>query len=179
VIFFLPFDQWELENGYFPIREEIGQGLHEIILTTEISKFLFDLKVEEVAFVFIPEQLEEYRAILQGIDNTFLCCFNQKGLKKVVTKTLLSVFPSKHDNLLCPVTHCYTSKIFHDLENLRKSCKVMSIPPSTAFPHSFFFRELGLFSIEVVWESWDYLVLKLCGGMGLTLHLYDEQTSKY
>jgi hypothetical protein len=36
---FLPFDQWELQNKYFPIGEGIGQGLHEVILTTEISKF--------------------------------------------------------------------------------------------------------------------------------------------
>jgi hypothetical protein len=28
-------------------------------------------------------------------------------------------------------------------------------------------------------ESWDYLVLKLCGGMGLTLHLFEEQATKY
>jgi hypothetical protein len=61
---FLPFDQWELQNRYFPIGEGIGQGLHEVILTTEISKFLFDRDIEEVAFVFTPKQLEEYGAVL-------------------------------------------------------------------------------------------------------------------
>jgi hypothetical protein len=89
---FLPFDQWELRNSYFPIGEGIGQGLHEVILTTEISEFLFDRDVEEVAFLFTPEQLEEYGAVLQGIDNAFVCRFNQKGFKKVVTKTLSPAF---------------------------------------------------------------------------------------
>jgi hypothetical protein len=28
-------------------------------------------------------------------------------------------------------------------------------------------------------ESWDYFVLKLCGGFGLTLHLLDERLLKY
>jgi hypothetical protein len=28
-------------------------------------------------------------------------------------------------------------------------------------------------------ESWDYFVLKLCGGFGLTLHLLEERLLKY
>jgi hypothetical protein len=77
------------ENRYFPIREGIGPGLHEVILTTEISKFLYDHDIaEEVAFVFTTKQLEEYGAVLQGINNAFVCHFNKKGLKWLVTKAL-------------------------------------------------------------------------------------------
>ena len=172
---FLPFDQWELRNRYFPIGEGIGQGLHEVILTTEISEFLFDHDVKEVAFVFTPKQLEEYGAVLQGIDNAFVCRFNQKGFKKVVRKTLSPVFPSKHDGLLCPVTQCYTSKVFHDLEYLRTQIysDLNRVSELQGDANRTFNR------IPFSSESWDYLVLKLCGGMGLTLHLYDERTSKY
>jgi hypothetical protein len=172
---FLPFAQWDLRNRYLPIGEGIGQGLHEIILTTEISEFLFDRDVEEVAFVFTPEQLEEYGAVLQGIDNAFVCRFNQKGFQKVVTKALSPAFPSKHADLLCPVTQCYTSKVFHDMENLRNQIysDLNRVSELQGDVNRTFNR------IPFSSESWDYLVLKLCGGLGLTLHLYDERTSKY
>jgi hypothetical protein len=172
---FLPFDQWELQISYFPIGKGLGLGLHEVILTTEISEFLLDCDIEEVAFVFTPNQLEENGAVLQGMDNAFVCCFNQKGLKKVVTKTLSPAFPSKHDNLLCPVTQCYTSKTFHDIEYLRNQIysDLNRVSKLQGDANGTFNR------IPFSSESWDYLVSKLCGGLGLTLHLYDERTSKY
>jgi hypothetical protein len=43
---------------------------------------------------------------------------NEVGGKKL-TQMLSPAFPSKHDKYLCPVTQCYTSKVFHDLETLR------------------------------------------------------------
>jgi hypothetical protein len=64
---FIPFDKWKLQNMYIPIGEGIAQDLHEVILMTKISEFLFDRDAQEVAFVFTPDQLEEYGAFLQGI----------------------------------------------------------------------------------------------------------------
>jgi hypothetical protein len=74
---FVPFDNWKLHRNHFAIGEGIAKGLKEVILTTEISEFLFDRGVEDVAFVFTPGQLKEYGAILQGIDNAFVCHFNE------------------------------------------------------------------------------------------------------
>jgi hypothetical protein len=167
VTLFLPFDQWELRNSYLPVGKGLGLGLHEVIPTTKISKFLFDRDVEDVAFVFTPDQLEEYGAVLQGIDNAFVCCFNWKGLKKVVTKTLSPAFPSKHDNLLCPVKQCYTSKIFHNMEYLRN--QIYSDLNRVSELHGDANRTFNRISFSS--KSWDYLVLKLCGGLGLMLHL--------
>jgi hypothetical protein len=110
---FIPFTEWKLQNMYLPIGEGITQGLQDVILTTEISEFLFDRDVEDAAFVFTPEQLKEYGAILQGINNAFVCHFNEVAGKKL-TKMLSPAFPSKHDKSLCPVTQCYTSKVFQD-----------------------------------------------------------------
>jgi hypothetical protein len=42
----------------FASGEGIAKGLQEVVLTTEISEFLFDRDVEEIAFVFTPEQLD-------------------------------------------------------------------------------------------------------------------------
>jgi hypothetical protein len=161
---FLPFDQWELQNRYYPIGKGISQGLHEVILTTEISEFLFDRDVKEVAFVFTPEQLEECGAVLQGIDNALVFCFNQKGLKKVMAKTLLPVFPSTHDDLLCPVTQCYMLKVFHDLEYLRTPIysdwnQVSKLQGDVN--HTFNFipfssKSWDLFSTKVVWWHGAY-----------------------
>jgi hypothetical protein len=87
---------------HLPIGEGIAQGLQDVILTTEIYGFLFDRNVEDVTFVFTPEQLEEYGAILQGINNALVCCFNKAGGKKL-TQTLSPAFPPKHEESLCPV----------------------------------------------------------------------------
>jgi hypothetical protein len=172
---FIPFDQWGLRDSYLPIGGGIGQGLHEVILTTDISEFLFDRDVVAVAFVFTPEQLEEYGAVLQGIDNAFVCRFNQKGSKNVVTKTLSPAFPSKHVDSLCPVKQCYTSKVFHDIEYLRD--RIYSDLNRVSELQGFVNRTFN--RIPFSSESWDYLVMNLCGGFGLTLHLYDEKISKY
>jgi hypothetical protein len=69
----VPFEEWNLRHQHFPIGEGIAVGLQEVVLTTEIVELLFDQDVQEVAFVFTPLQLEEYGAILQGIDNAFVC----------------------------------------------------------------------------------------------------------
>jgi hypothetical protein len=169
------FDNWKLRQNHFVIGEGIAKGLHEVVLTTEISEFLFDRDVEDVAFVFTPEQLEEYGAILQGIDNAFVCCFNEEGGKKL-TRTLSPAFPSKHVDSLCPVTQCYTSKVFHDIESLRNqiySDLIAQVSELQGDINRTFNR------IPFSSESWDYLVLKLCGGMGLTLHLFEDRATKY
>ncbi len=171
---FIPFDNWKLHQNHFAIGEGIAKGLQEVILTTEISEFLFDRDVEDVAFVFTPEQLEEYGAILQGIDNAFVCRYNEEGGKKL-TPTLSPAFPLKHEDSLCLVTQCYTSKVVHDIESLRNQIysDLNQVSKLQGDMHGTFNRIL--FSPQ----SWDYFVLKLCGGFGLTLHLLEERLLKY
>jgi hypothetical protein len=171
---FIPFDNWKLHRNHFAIGEGIAKGLQEVVLTTEISEFLFDRDVEDVAFVFTPGQLEEYGAILQGIDNAFVCRFDEEGGQKL-TKTLSPAFPSKHDDSLCPVMQCYTSKVFHDIESLRN--QIYSDLNRVSELQGDINRTFN--RIPFSSESWDYLVLKLCGGMGLTLHLFEDRASKY
>jgi hypothetical protein len=156
------------------IGEGIAKGLQEVILTAEISEFLFDHDVEDVAFVFTPEQLEEYGAILQGIDNAFVCHFTEEGGKKL-TPTLSPAFPSKHADSLCPVLQCYTSKVFHDLETLRN--QIFSDLNRVSKLQGDMNRTFNRVPFSP--DSWDYFVLKLCGGFGLTLHLLEEQLLKY
>jgi hypothetical protein len=89
---------------------------------------------------------------------------------------LSPAFPSQHDDSLCPVTQCYTSKVFHDMESLRNQIysdlnRVSELQGDTN-------RTLN--RIPFSSESWDYLVMKLCTGIGgLALHLLEEQASKY
>jgi hypothetical protein len=80
---FIPFNEWKLRHKHFSIGEGLAKGVQEVVLTTEISEFLFDRDVEDVAFVFTPGQLEEYGAILQGIDNAFVCRFDKEGGNKL------------------------------------------------------------------------------------------------
>jgi hypothetical protein len=171
---FIPFNEWKLHHRHFAIAEGIAKGLQELIITTEISGFLFDRDVEDVALVFTPEQLEEYGAILQGIDNAFICRFNEAGGKKL-TQMLSQAFPSKHADSLCPVLQCYTSKVFHDMESLcnRIYSDLNRVSELQGDVNCTFNR------IPFSAESWDYFVLKLCGGFGLTLHLLEEQLLKY
>jgi hypothetical protein len=170
---FIPFDEWKLHRNYYAIGEGIAKGLQEIVITEEISEFLFDRDIEDVAFVFNPEQLKQCGTILQVVDNAFICRFIEMGRKKL---TLSPAFPSKHEDSLCPVTQCYTSKVFHDMESL----------------HNQIYSDLNRVSklqgdinctfncIPFSPKSWDYFfVLKLCGGFGLTLHLLEERLLKY
>jgi hypothetical protein len=41
----VPFEEWKLRHQHFPIGEGIAVGLQEVVLTTEIAKFLFDRDV--------------------------------------------------------------------------------------------------------------------------------------
>jgi hypothetical protein len=171
---FIPFNEWKLHHKHFAIADGIAKGLQELIITTEISEFLFDRDVEDVAFVFTPEQLQEYGAILQGIKNAFVCRFNEAGGKKL-TQTLSPAFPSKHADSLCPVLQCYTSKVFHDLETLRN--QIFSDLNRVSKLQGDMNRTFNRVPFSP--DSWDYFVLKLCGGFGLTLHLLEEQLLKY
>jgi hypothetical protein len=163
----IPFTEWKHCHKHFEIGEGIAKGLQEVILTTEIYEFLFDRGVT-------PEQLEEYGAILQGINNALVCCFDKAGGKKL-TQMLSPAFPSKHDKSLCPVTQCYTSKVFHDLETLRNQIYLDLNQVSKL--QGDMNRTFNCIPFSP--ESWDYFVLKLCGGFGLTLHLLEEQLLKY
>jgi hypothetical protein len=155
---FIPFEEWDLRDNHFAIGLGIAIGLQEVILTTKISEFLFDRDVAEVAFVFTPEQLEEYGAILQGIDNAFVCRFDLKGQKKLITRTLSPAFPSQHQDSVCPVTQCYSSKVFHDMENLRNRINLdLNRVSELQGDYNCTFNCIPFSS-----ESWDYLVMKLC-----------------
>ena len=111
---FIPFDNWKLHQNHFAIGEGIAKGLQEVILTTEISKFLFDRDVEDVAFVFTPEQLEEYGAILQGIDNVFVCRYydNEEEVKDGDIVPFPSMIKAE-----CPVPRCFLSRLFYCYRN--------------------------------------------------------------
>jgi hypothetical protein len=45
---FIPFDKWKHHQNHLAIGEGIATGLQEVVLTTEISEFLFDSDIEEV-----------------------------------------------------------------------------------------------------------------------------------
>jgi hypothetical protein len=69
---FINFDAWP--SNYDDIT--IGEGCHikELVLTSKTIEILFDKNTYDLAFVFTPEQLQRYGALLQGIDNAYVCC---------------------------------------------------------------------------------------------------------
>ena len=68
---FIPFGDWESNYDYITKGE--GRHLKELVLTSKTVKILFDTNAYDLAFVLTPEQLHCYGALLQGIDNAYVC----------------------------------------------------------------------------------------------------------
>jgi hypothetical protein len=70
---FCPFKEWPPNTTLYPIKEGLGTDLHEVVLTSKTSKFHFDQDVYNIAFIFTTFKLSKHGAILQGINNVFIC----------------------------------------------------------------------------------------------------------
>jgi hypothetical protein len=63
-------------KNHFAIGEGIGNGLQEVILTTNISEFLFDHDVEDVALA-----MPSYVASTRRVGRSKQRCFLQSSLQ--------------------------------------------------------------------------------------------------
>jgi hypothetical protein len=91
---FIPFDEWKLRHKKIAIGEGIAKGLQEIVFTTEISEFLFDRDVEDVAFIFTPEQLKEYGSLCLSFQRDGLGEPNKDTFSSLPFKTRRFSMPS-------------------------------------------------------------------------------------
>ncbi len=68
---FIFFSAWQ--SNYDEIAEGEGRHIKELVLTSKTIEILFDKTVYDLAFVFTPQQLKRYGALLQGIGNAYVC----------------------------------------------------------------------------------------------------------
>jgi hypothetical protein len=89
---YIPFEDWPPNATLYPIKEGLGKNLHEVVLSSKTSIFLFDRDVYDIAFVFTPFKLFKRGAILQGINNVFVSHYYDDA--EVVKDGELVPFPS-------------------------------------------------------------------------------------
>ena len=113
---FLFFDKWPASSTLYPIKDGLGKNLQEVVLTSDTADFHFDRDVYDIAFMFTTDELARRGAILQGIDNVFVCRYYND--EKEVQDGELFPFPSMIKEE-CPVPQCLLARVFLDVEALR------------------------------------------------------------
>jgi hypothetical protein len=92
----------------------LGKNLQEVVLTSKLAEFHFDQDMCDTAFMFTTSKLSQRGAVLQGMDNVFVCRHHQDGNE--VQDGELVPFPSMINK--CPVPHCFIARVFSDVEML-------------------------------------------------------------
>jgi hypothetical protein len=70
---FLYFDEWPKNTTLYAIKDGLGKNLQEVVLISKTADFHFDRDVYDIAFMFTTFELSRRGAILQGIENVFVC----------------------------------------------------------------------------------------------------------
>jgi hypothetical protein len=111
---FLSFDDWPPNKTLYPIKEGLGKNLQEVVLTSERDTYIFDRDVYDIAFVFSTFELNKRGAILQGIDNVFVCRYydDEEEVKDGAIVPFPSMIKAK-----CPVPRCFLSWVFFRYRN--------------------------------------------------------------
>jgi hypothetical protein len=157
---FRPFGAWPPRKTLFPIKEGLGKNLQEVVLTSRTATFYFDRDVFDVAFMFTTMELSKRGAILQGIDNVFVCRYHDN--EEVVKDGELVPFPSMMKGY-CPVPQCFIARLFLDIEALRSQIYAdlnrrgeQQGELTKTFNH-----------VPFTWESWRYFKFKLSDRLGI------------
>jgi hypothetical protein len=161
---FLPFDEWEITTRY-PVANGLGKNLKEIVATHDVLTYNFDSQVHDIAFVFKETQLLEHGAVLQGIDNAYVCRY----LRDDTEIGLLSPFPSlirDVDGLpVSLVSPCFLSRVFHDIKRLRTRLYLdLNRRGELQGEYNRTYN-----AIPFSPESWAYFKIKLCARLGVQL----------
>jgi hypothetical protein len=157
---FCPFDAWPPRKPLFPIKEGLGKNLQEVVLTSETANFYFDHDVFDVAFMFTTMELSKCGAILQGIDNVFVCCYCNN--EEVVKDGELVPFPSMMKGY-CPVPQCFISHLFLDFEALRS--QIYANLNRRGEQQGELMKTFN--HVPFTWESWRYFKFKLSDCLGM------------
>jgi hypothetical protein len=112
----MPFDEWPKNTTLYPIKDGLGKNLHKVVLTSKTVYFYFDRDVYDIAFLFTVIQLSRHRAILQGIENVFVCRYYDD--EEEVNDGELVPFPWMMKGK-CSVLLCFLAQLFSDIETLQ------------------------------------------------------------
>jgi hypothetical protein len=163
---FINFDAWP--SNYDDITTGEGRHIKELVLTSKTIEILFDKNAYDLAFVFTPEQLQRYGALLQGIDNAYVC---RRTEHDEDANQHLVPFPSKDKPQLCPITHCFLAKVFFDLEKLRSRLNFdLSQMGELQGDFGRTYNPIGFSP-----ETWDYLKFKLSNRFRIAVHLLNKR----
>jgi hypothetical protein len=157
---YIHFDDWPPNATLYPIKEGSGKNLHEVVLSSKTSLFIFDRDVYDIAFIFTTFELSKRGAILQGIDNVFVSRYYDDEAE--VQDGELVPFPSMIKGR-CPVPQCFLARVFLDIETLRSQIYFdlnrrgeQQGELTKTFNH-----------LPFTWESWQYLKFKLSDCLGI------------
>jgi hypothetical protein len=159
---FLSFRKWPNNEKLCPIKDGLGKNPQEAVLTSETADFHFDRDVCDLAFVFATFELTSRGAILQGIENVFVCCCHDN--EEEAKDGELIPFPSMIEGE-CLVPQCFLARVSSDVEtswsqihaDLNRRGEQQGELTKT-FNH-----------IPFAWESWEHLKFKLSDHFGITV----------
>jgi hypothetical protein len=113
ILFYHLFGSTDLRRTYHPLRNGFVDHLCELVHQTDIVVQLPKSKIREVTFVLSVSFLETNAALLQGIENVFVCRFDVKG-----NKAIQIGFPCEVSHA-CPSRRSLGRKLFDDIERTR------------------------------------------------------------
>jgi hypothetical protein len=151
---FLFFEKWPASSTLYPIKDGLGKNLQEVVLTADTADFHFDRDVYDMAFMFTTDELERRGAILQGINNVFVCRYYED--EKEVQDGELVPFPSMIIGE-CPVPQCLLARVFIDIETLRS--QIYADLNRRGEQQGELAKTFN--NVPFAWESWSYLKFKL------------------
>ena len=151
---FISFEEWPSHTALYPTKDGLGKNLQEVVLTSKTAEFHFDRDVYDIAFVFTTPELTRRGAILQGIDNVFICRFYEDA--EEVHDGELVPFPSMMKEQ-CPVPQCFLARVFLDIEALRS--QIYADLNRRGELQGELAKTFN--NIPFTWESWGYLKFKL------------------
>jgi hypothetical protein len=156
------FDDWSRKTSIYPIQDGLGKNLQEMVLTSKTAEFHFDRDMCDIAFMFTTSELSRRGAILQGIENVFLCRYYEDG-NEVLDGELVP-FPSMINE--CPVPQCFVARVFLDIETLLS--QIYADLNRRGEQQGQLAKTFN--NIPFAWESWAYLKFKLHDGCGIPVH---------
>jgi hypothetical protein len=159
---FIPFDEWQVTTRY-PVADGLGKNLKEIVATEDIVSFNFDTQVHDIAFVFEEKQLFKHGAVLQGIDNAYVCRYLCDDTYIEGLSPFSSLIRDDDGIRVCPVFPCFPSRVFNDIERLRTRL-YLDLNRKGELQGEF---DRTYNPIPFSAESWMYFKYKLCGCLGV------------
>jgi hypothetical protein len=159
---FIPFDEWKIKTRH-PVADGLGKNLKEIVATQDVVTYNFDSEVHDIAFVFKENQLLEHGAVLQGINNAYVCQYFSNDTDIEGLSPCSSMIRDNAGIRVCPIYPCFPSRVFNDVEKLRTRI-YLNLNRKGGLQGEFD-RTYNPISFSA--ESWMYFKYKLCNCLGV------------